>query len=65
MNTSKRIALTSDPPNDCQARISKRKVKPNETWEAFKTLADVGVLIYAGVKRLEVLSRQNVQKNSD
>jgi len=35
----------------------------NETWEAFKTLADVGVLIYAGVKRLEVLSRQNVQKN--
>jgi hypothetical protein len=37
----------------------------NETWEAFKTLADVGVLIYAGVKRLEVLSRQNVQKNSD
>jgi len=37
----------------------------NETWEAFKTLADVGVLIYAGVKKLEVLSRQNAQKNSD
>ena len=37
----------------------------NETWEAFKKLADVGVLIYAGVKRLEVLSRQNAQKNSD
>jgi hypothetical protein len=37
----------------------------NETWEAFKTLADVGVPIYAGVKRLEVLSRQNVQKSSD
>lgn len=37
----------------------------NETWEAFKTLADVGVLIHAGVKRLEVLSRQNAQKNSD
>jgi len=37
----------------------------NETWEAFKKLADVGVLIYAGVKRLEVLSGQNAQKNSD
>jgi len=37
----------------------------NETWEAFKKLADVGVLIYAGVKRLKVLSRQNAQKNSD
>jgi hypothetical protein len=36
----------------------------NETWETFKKLADVGVLIYAGVKRLEVLSRQHVQKNS-
>ena len=37
----------------------------NETWEAFKTLASVGVLIYAGIKTLKALSRQNDQTNSD
>ena len=30
----------------------------NETWEAFKTLATVGVLIYGGIKILEKLSEK-------
>ena len=37
----------------------------NETWETFKKLAGVGVLIYAGVKTLKALSRQKGQTNSD
>lgn len=37
----------------------------NETWEAFKTLANAGGLIYAGVKTLKALSRQNDQAKSD
>jgi len=35
-----------------------------ETWEAFKTLANVGVLIYTGVNTLKALSRQEGEKNS-
>ena len=31
----------------------------NEIWEAFKTLAAVGVFVYGGLKLLEVLSEQN------
>ena len=31
----------------------------NEIWEAFKTLAAIGVLVIGGVKLLEALSEQN------
>ena len=31
----------------------------NETWEAFKTLSTVGLLVYCGIKILKKLSEQN------
>ena len=37
----------------------------NETWEAFKTLASVGALIYVRGKTLHALSRQEGETNSD
>jgi len=43
-----------------QLSVSER----NETWEAFKTLASMGVLIYPGAKTLHALSRQKDQTNS-
>jgi len=44
MNTSKRIALTSDPPNDCQARINKR------IWRAEKAVFFRCRLVHRGEK---------------
>ena len=39
-------------------KTSKLSIK-NEIWEAFKTLATVGVLVWGGIKALQKLSERN------
>jgi len=37
----------------------------NEIWEAFKTLAGVGVLVFGGLKLLEALSKRDDKTNKE
>ena len=56
MDILKPLGITID------AKTHQLSVK-NDIWEAFKTLAGIGVLFFGGVKLLEALSKQSKQND--